>query len=165
MLNRIIITASALSLLTVPVTGEEGETDKVKQTAKDGIIGQIQGFVSGLGDSFESDNIKHVDLSLVEEDWVVGGEATAVIKLDETDRRATFTQLSASRLDGRSTANVGLGLRQLSETEEEIYGGNVFYDIIRAGHARSAYQYLTPAAACANHYMRASRKDPREEER
>ena len=125
MLKRIIITASALSLLTVPVTGEESETDKVKQTAKDGIIGQIEGFVSGLGDSFKSDNIKHVDLSLVEEDWVVGGEATAVIKLDETDRRATFTQLSASRLDGRSTANVGLGIRQLSETEEEIYGGNV----------------------------------------
>ena len=160
MLKRIIITASALSLLTVPVTGEESETDKVKQTAKDGIIGQIQGFVSGLGDSFESDNIKHVDLSLVEEDWVVGGEATAVIKLDETDRRATFTQLSASRLDGRSTANVGLGIRQLSETEEEIYGGNVFYDHeFSAGHARFGIglEYLTSSGSLrANHYMRAS---------
>ena len=33
MLKRIIITASALSLLSVPVTGEESQTEKVKQTA------------------------------------------------------------------------------------------------------------------------------------
>ena len=114
MLKRIIMTAAAISLIAGPVTGQQSDTDKARKVAKDGIIDRIQGFVGGLGDTLESDNVKHVDLSLVEEDWVVGGEATAVIKLDETGNRATFTQLSASRLDGRTTANIGFGMRQLS---------------------------------------------------
>lgn len=160
MLKRIILTASALSLLTVPVIGGESDTDKVKQTAKDGIIDRIQGFVGGLGDRLESDSIKHVDLSLVEEDWVVGGEATAVIRLDETGNRATFSQLSASRLDGRTTANVGIGIRQLSDDEEQIYGGNLFYDHEFSGkHARFGVglEYLTSSGSLrANHYMRSS---------
>ena len=160
MLKRIIFTASALSLLAVPVTGEESDTDKAKQIAKDGIFGHIQGFVGGLGNSLESDSIKHLDLSLVEEDWVVGGEATAVIKLDETGNRATFSQLSASRLDGRTTANIGLGMRQLSDNEEEIYGGNVFYDHEFSGkHARFGIglEYLTSTGSLrANHYIGSS---------
>lgn len=160
MLKRVILTASALSLLAVPVTGEESDTDKVKKTVKDGVIGHIQGFVGGLGDRLESDNLKHVDLSLVEEDWVVGGEATAVIRLDETGNRSTFSQLTASRLDGRTTANIGLGVRQLSDSEEEIYGGNVFYDHEFSGkHARVGIglEYLTSSGSLrANHYMRAS---------
>ena len=160
MLKRIILTASALSLLTVPVIGGESDTDKVKQTAKDGIIDRIQGFVGGLGDRLESDSIKHVDLSLVEEDWVVGGEATAVIRLDETGNRATFSQLSVSRLDGRTTANVGIGIRQLSDDEAQIYGGNLFYDHEFSGkHARIGVglEYLTSSGSLrANHYMRSS---------
>ena len=160
MLKRVIFTASALGLLAVPVTGEESDTDKAKRVAKDGIIDHIQGFVGGLGERLESDSIKHVDLSLVEEDWVVGGEATAVIRLDETGNRATFSQLSASRLDGRTTANIGLGIRQLSDNEEEIYGGNVFYDHEFSGkHARFGIglEYLTSTGSLrANHYMRSS---------
>lgn len=160
MLKRVMLTASALGLLAVPVTGEESDTEKVKKTAKDSIIGHIQGFVGGLGDTLESDNVKHVDLSLVEEDWVVGGEATAVIRLDETGNRATFSQLTASRLDGRTTANIGLGVRQLSDSEKEIYGGNVFYDHEFSGkHTRVGIglEYLTSSGSLrANHYMRAS---------
>ena len=160
MLKRIIITASAISLFAGPVTGQDSDTEKAKQFAKDGIIERIQGFVGGLGDTLESDNVKHVDLSLVEEDWVVGGEATAVIKLDEADNRATFTQLSASRLDGRTTANIGFGMRQLSQGEDEIYGGNVFYDHEFSGkHARFGigFEYLTSRGSLrANQYLRSS---------
>ena len=160
MLKHVIVTASAFSLLAVPVTGQVSDTDKAKQTAKDGIISRIQGFVGGLGEMLESDKVKHVDLSLVEEDWVVGGEATAVIKLEEQGNRATFSQLSASRLDGRTTANIGLGIRQLSDDETEIYGGNLFYDHeFSAGHARIGLglEYLTTSGSLrANHYMGAS---------
>lgn len=160
MLKRIIITASAISLFAGPVTGQDSDTEKAKQFAKDGIIERIQGFVGWLGDTLESDNVKHVDLSLVEEDWVVGGEATAVIKLDEADNRATFTQLSASRLDGRTTANIGFGMRQLSQGEDEIYGGNVFYDHEFSGkHARFGigFEYLTSRGSLrANQYLRSS---------
>ena len=56
--------------------------------------------MAGFGDSLEGDRLKHLDLSLVEEDYIVGGEATAVIGLGEEDGRATFSQLSPVVLTG-----------------------------------------------------------------
>lgn len=160
MIRRILLSASILSLAALPVIGQETDTDKVKDTAKSTFFGKLQNYVAGFGDSLEGDRLKHLDLSLVEEDWVVGGEATAVIGLGEADGRATFSQLSASRVDGRTTANVGLGMRQLSEDETAIYGGNLFYDReFSAKHARVGVglEYLTASGSLrANHYIRAS---------
>ena len=160
MMKRIFISASVLSLAALPVIGQESDTDKVKDTAKSTFFGKLQNFVAGFGDGLEGDRLKHLDLSLVEEDWVVGGEATAVIGLGEEDGRATFSQLSASRVDGRTTANIGLGVRQLTEDETALYGGNVFYDHeFSAKHARVGIglEYLTASGSLrANHYMRSS---------
>ena len=47
MLKRIIMTAAAISLIAGPVTGQDSDTEKAKQFAKDGIIERIQGLSAG----------------------------------------------------------------------------------------------------------------------
>lgn len=91
-------------------------------------------------------------------------------KISSKDWEAnTFGKLAAKclvDLDGNkyTTANIGLGVRQLSDSEKEIFGGNVFYDHEFSGKhpwVGIGLEYLTSSGSLrANHYMCASGEKP-----
>ena len=144
-------------ILPLSVSSDIGGTDELKDTAKTQFFGALSDMVSGLSESLESEQIKYADLSLVEEDWIVGGQITAVIGLSEAENTVKFTQLSASHLDGRTTANIGIGVRTIPDGWEAIIGANAFVDAeLSSGHQRIGIgaEYLSLSGSIrVNHYQ------------
>ena len=103
--------------------------------------------------------VKHLEVSITEDDWKIGGEALAVIGLSETDDSFTFTQLSTSRRYERTTINAGIGYRQMTGDDSAIIGVNAFGDSeMNTGHQRVGFglEYLSPQEALHFHYARTS---------
>lgn len=129
-MKRKILFITALLSLGAPIglADESSDTEAAKDVAKTHIFGRISETVSDVVNAFESDAIKHAEISLVEEDWNIGGQFTGVIGLGESDNSATFAQINASRVDSRTTANIGLGTRFIPKDLEAIIGLNAFLD-------------------------------------
>ena len=148
---------SVLSFMSLPAsTAENSETDEMKKTGKNYVFGKIADMVSSVSNRVEFDNLKHLELSIIEEDWVIGGTATGVIGLLETADSAAFSQLSLSRVDKRTTGNVGFGYRSIPDNLNAIIGANVFFDEeFSSGHQRVGLglEYLTTQGDIIfNHY-------------
>ena len=125
---RVAMIAAAFSVPANIAVSDDKDTDEVKALANDTVFGYVADWVAAFGDAFETGAVKHVDLSLVNEGDKTGATGIAVIGIEEGEKSFTFTQLSATRLDGRSTANIGLGHRELRDDETLLVGANVFYD-------------------------------------
>ena len=79
-----VVTLPILLLFAAQLAIGQTETEEVKQTAKQYFFGKLSDMVSGASTRLKSENLKHLELSLIEEDWVMGGRATGVIGVNET---------------------------------------------------------------------------------
>ena len=138
----------------------EGDTKKVIETGKNAALDKIDDLVGTAAENLTNGRIKHLQVSVTEDDWKIGGDATAVIGLSETASQFTFTQLSASRRHERTTINAGLGYRQYNNDETAIIGANIFADNeVSTGHQRAGFglEFLSLSGSLHfNHYARTS---------
>ena len=133
-------TALALTISVLSASAiAEGDTDKVVQTGKDVTLSKIDKLAGDYANDLVGGRLKHLEVSITEDDWKMGGEALAVIGLSETDDSFTFTQLSTSRRHERTTINAGIGYRQMTDDDSAIIGVNAFGDSeMNTGHQRYA---------------------------
>jgi len=101
--------------------------------------------VSGTG-------FTHLELSLgsdvfgLDSGTKTKSELMAVYGLYEDDNLFLFNQTSVVNFDSRSTFNIGLGARHITDDESLIVGANAFYDYeSKSGHKRSSlgFELLT----------------------
>lgn len=151
-----VVTLPILLLFAAQLAIGQTETEEVKQTAKQYFFGKLSDMVSGASTRLKPENLKHLELSLIEEDWVMGGRATGVIGMNETDSTATFTQISLTRIDKRTTGNIGIGHRFIPQKMDAIIGTNLFLDNeFSGGHQRIGIglEFLTVTGGVRfNHY-------------
>ncbi|MGC6517735.1 MAG: inverse autotransporter beta domain-containing protein [Candidatus Puniceispirillaceae bacterium] len=154
--TAIAVIISALSASAIA----EGDTDKVVQTGKDTALSKIDQLAGEYANDLVGGRLKHLEVSITEDDWKMGGEALAVIGLSETDDSFTFTQLSTSRRHERTTMNAGIGYRQMTGDDTGIVGVNAFGDSeVNTGHQRVGFglEYLSLSGSLHfNHYARTS---------
>ena len=159
--NLYTSTALALSISVLSVSAiAEGDTDKVVQTGKDAAMSKVDQLAGDYANDLVGGRLKHLEVSITEDEWKMGGEALAVIGLSETDDSVTFTQISTNRRHERTTINAGIGYRQLTSDESAIIGVNAFGDSeINTGHQRAGLglEYLSLSGSLHfNHYARIS---------
>jgi len=80
-------------------------------------------------------NFTHFDLTLGSDVMGIDGadaktktEAMTVYRLHEDKNMFLFNQASIVGFDGRTTLNLGLGVRHINDAETVIMGANAFYD-------------------------------------
>ena len=159
--NLYASTALALMISVLSVNAiAEGDTDKVVQTGKDVALSKIDKLADDYANNLVGGRLKHLEVSITEDDWKIGGEALAVIGLSETEDSFTFTQLSTSRRHERTTINAGIGYRQITGDDSAILGVNAFGDSeLNTGHKRVGFglEYLSLSGSLHfNHYSRTS---------
>ena len=100
-------------------------------------MSKLNTLATAMSEKATGESLKHISVSVFNNGNKTGGEGTAVIKLNEGERNAVFNQIIISRVDGRTTANIGLGYRTLSDNETWLYGANLFLDNeFSSGHKR-----------------------------
>jgi len=162
MLMRCYTTTALVAIVSILSAGAiaEGDTDKVIETGKDAALSKIDQLAGDYANDLVGGRLKHLEVSITEDDWKIGGEALAVIGLSETDDSFTFTQLSTSRRHERTTINAGIGYRQMTQGDSAIVGMNAFGDSeINTGHQRLGFglEYLSLSGSLHfNHYARTS---------
>ena len=136
----------------------ESDTDKVKSLATDTAVDKAAGFISDQSQKLVGNRIKHLDVSITEDDSKLSGEAKAVIGITETTDSFTFSQLSLNRRYERTTGNIGFGYRQIQPDDSGIIGANIFLDNeFDSGHQRAGVglEYLSLSGSLhLNHYAR-----------
>ena len=136
----------------------ESDTDKVKSLATDSLVDKASDFISDQSQKLVGNRIKHLDVSITEDDSKLSGEAKAVIGLTETANSFTFSQLSLNRRYERTTGNIGFGYRQIQPDDSGILGANIFFDNeFDSGHQRAGVglEYLSLSGSLhLNHYAR-----------
>ena len=158
-----IYAATALVAITATFTLSavaQSDTDNLVNTAKKAALDKVDSYLKDTAQGLVGERLKHLELSVTEDDWKVGGSALAVIGISESDQNFTFTQLSATRRYERTTLNAGIGYRQFSKDETAIYGANLFGDSeLDSGHQRIGFglEYLSTSGSLHfNHYSRLS---------
>ena len=150
------IAISVLAPISTQTVLAESDTDKVKSLTADTVIDTAVDAISGHSQKWLGNRIKHIDISVTEDDWSFGGEAKAVIGLQETDKTFTFSQISVNRRYERTTGNIGFGYRQIQADNNAILGANVFLDNeFNSGHQRASVglEYLSLSGSMhLNHY-------------
>ena len=147
----------ALSAVTVGVANG-ADSDAAEDTLINKGLGFIETLASEVAEKLAGENLKHLDISLIKEDSEVGGEFLGVYQLSKQADSGSFLQFSASRLDERSTGNIGLGRRFLIDEERILLGANLFYDVETTGdHDRMSLglEALTPMLDTRFNYYRA----------
>jgi len=92
-------------------------------------------------------NFTHFDLTLGSDVMGIDGadaktktEAMTVYRLHEDKNMFLFNQASIVGFDGRTTLNLGLGVRHINDAETVIMGANAFYDYeLDSEHKRSGF--------------------------
>ena len=162
MLNKFYTTTALVVIVSVLSVGAvaEGDTDKVIETGKDAVLSKIDNLASQYAQDLVGGRLKHLEVSITEDDWKVGGEALGVVGITENENSFTFSQLSASRRHERTTLNVGFGYRQMTDNSDAIVGANFFGDSeMNTGHQRIGFglEYLSLSGSLHfNHYARVS---------
>lgn len=126
--------------------GEEATRSEVQNyslgVANDAIDGVEQRILS-------NSNFTHFDVTIGSDTLGVNGtdaktktEAMTVYRLHEHKNMFVFNQASIVGFDGRTTLNLGLGVRHINDAETVIMGGNVFYDYeLDSKHKRSGFGF------------------------
>ena len=162
MFKKYYTTTALVAIVSILSAGAvaEGDTDKVIKTGKEAAISKIDNMVGDYAQDFVGGRLKHLEVSITEDDWKLGGEALGVVGITENESSFTFTQLSASRRHERTTLNMGFGYRQMTDEGDGILGANIFGDSeVNTGHQRVGFglEYLSLAGSLHfNHYARIS---------
>lgn len=157
-MTKFVHTTSLFVSMTLLACGAvaSDDTTKLTETIKTTTLNTVNAFADSIADSLTSDSVKHLEVSITEDDSKAGGEALAVIKLRKADDSFTFTQLSVTRRYEDTTANIGVGYRQLTADGTVIMGINAFADNeLSSGHQRAGLglEYLSLAGSLHfNHY-------------
>jgi len=79
----------------------------------------------------------HIEINIGEDVFDIGNSANetktkseiiGVYRLHEDKNQFIFNQTSLVNYNDRQTINLGLGIREINDSETIIYGGNIFYD-------------------------------------
>ena len=139
-IHKVIVLLAFVFTVTLPINAlnaQSSNTEKLKGTLVDAAVSKLNALGTTMSEKAAGESLKHISVSVLNNGNKTGGEATAIIKLNEGESNAVFNQISISRLDGRNTANIGLGYRSLSDNETWLYGANLFLDNeISSGHKR-----------------------------
>ena len=139
-IHKVIVLLAFVFTVTLPINAlnaQSSNTEKLKGTLVDAAVSKLNALGTTMSEKAAGESLKHISVSVLNNGNKTGGEATAIIKLNEGESNAVFNQISISRLDGRNTANIGLGYRTLSDNETWLYGANLFLDNeISSGHKR-----------------------------
>ena len=139
-IHKVIVLLAFVFTLTFPINAlnaQSSDTEKLKETLVDAAVSKLNALGVAVSNKAAGENLKNISVSVFNNGNKTGGEATAVIKLNEGESNAVFNQISISRVDGRNTANIGLGYRTLSDNETWLYGANLFLDNeFSSGHKR-----------------------------
>ena len=139
-IHKVIVLLAFVFTVTLPINAlnaQSSNTEKLKGTLVDAAVSKLNALATAMSEKATGESLKHISVSVFNNGNKTGGEATAVIKLNEGESNAVFNQISISRVDGRNTANIGLGYRTLSDNETWLYGANLFLDNeISSGHKR-----------------------------
>ena len=139
-IHKVIVLLAFVFTVTLPINAlnaQSSNTEKLKGTLVDAAVSKLNALATTMSEKAAGESLKHISVSVLNNGNKTGGEATAIIKLNEGESNAVFNQISISRLDGRNTANIGLGYRTLSDNETWLYGANLFLDNeISSGHKR-----------------------------
>ena len=139
-IHKVIVLLAFVFTVTLPINAlnaQSSNTEKLKGTLVDAAVSKLNALGTTMSEKATGESLKHISVSVLNNGNKTGGEATAIIKLNEGESNAVFNQISISRLDGRNTANIGLGYRTLSDNETWLYGANLFLDNeISSGHKR-----------------------------
>ena len=130
-IHKVIVLLAFVFTLTFPINAlnaQSSDTEKLKETLVDAAVSKLNALGVAVSNKAAGENLKNISVSVFNNGNKTGGEATAVIKLNEGESNAVFNQISISRVDGRNTANIGLGYRTLSDNETWLYGANLFLD-------------------------------------
>ena len=139
-IHKAILLLAFVFTVTLPINAlnaQSSDTEKLKWTLVDAAVSKLNALGAAVSEKAAGESLKHISISVFNNGNKTGGEGTAVIKLNEGERNAVFNQISISRVDGRDTANIGLGYRTLSDNETWLYGANLFLDNeFSSGHKR-----------------------------
>jgi len=139
-IHKAIVSVAFVFIVILPINAlnaQSSDTEKLKGTLVDAAVSKLNAFGTAISEKASGDRLKHISVSVFNNGNKAGGEGTAVIKLNEGERNAVFNQISISRVDSRTTANIGLGYRALSDNETWLYGANLFLDNeFSSGHKR-----------------------------
>ena len=139
-IHKVIVLLAFVFTVTLPINAlnaQSSNTEKLKGTLVDAAVSKLNALATAMSEKATGESLKHISVSVFNNGNKTGGEATAVIKLNEGESNVVFNQISISRVDGRNTANIGLGYRTLSDNETWLYGANLFLDNeISSGHKR-----------------------------
>ena len=139
-IHKVIVLLAFVFTVTLPINAlnaQSSNTEKLKGTLVDAAVSKLNALGTTMSEKAAGESLKHISVSVLNNGNKTGGEATAIIKLNKGESNAVFNQISISRLDGRNTANIGLGYRTLSDNETWLYGANLFLDNeISSGHKR-----------------------------
>ena len=139
-IHKAIVLLAFVFTVTLPINAlnaQSSDTEKLKWTLVDAAVSKLNALATAMSEKASGESLKHISISVFNNGNKTGGEATAIIKLNEGERNAVFNQISISRVDGRTTANIGLGYRILSDNETWLYGANLFLDNeFSSGHKR-----------------------------
>ena len=139
-IHKVIVLLAFVFTVTLPISAlnaQSSNTEKLKGTLVDAAVSKLNALGTTMSEKAAGESLKHISVSVLNNGNKTGGEATAIIKLNKGESNAVFNQISISRLDGRNTANIGLGYRTLSDNETWLYGANLFLDNeISSGHKR-----------------------------
>lgn len=162
MMKKIYAT-TALVALTATLTMQavaQSDTQTLVDTGKKAALSEIDSYLKETAHDLVGGRLKHLEVSVTEDDWKIGGEALAVIGIAESAHNFTFTQLSAARRFERTTVNAGIGYRQFTDDGNGIFGANIFGDSeLDTGHQRVGFglEYLALSGSLHfNHYSRIS---------
>ena len=139
-IHKAIVLLAFVFTVTLPINAlnaQSSNTEKLTWTLVDAAVSKLNALGTAMSEKATGESLKHISISVFNNGNKTGGEANAVIKLNERESNAVFNQISISRVDGRDTANIGLGYRILSDNETWLYGANLFLDNeFSSGHKR-----------------------------
>ena len=133
------------------------ETGNGLAAAKNEALTFSLGTMNAAVDEYESkllstSNFTHFELTVGSDIFGLDGgtntktELMSVYRLKETKNMFLFNQASLVSFDGRTTANLGFGARNINDDETVIVGLNAFYDHeFKSNHARTGlgFELLT----------------------
>ena len=107
-IHKAIVLLAFVFTVTLPINAlnaQSSNTEKLKGTLVDAAVSKLNALATAISEKAAGESLKHISVSVFNNGNKTGGEATAVIKLNERESNAVFNQISISRVDGRDTAN------------------------------------------------------------
>jgi len=128
------------------------EIGKGEEATRSEVQSYSLGAVNDAVDSVEQrilsySNFTHFDVTIGSDTLGIDGtdaktktEAMTVYRLHEDKNMFVFNQASIVGFDGRTTLNLGLGVRHINDAETVIMGANAFYDYeLDSKHKRNGF--------------------------